>query len=89
MLEAILLESLLVSFSYAESLYALLILQLQVCLGCAILHQTENLENELGIFNEAAVATHLLILNFSFAYITFVLNFDELNFNNKTIDLYE
>jgi hypothetical protein len=85
--QAVVFEPLQVAFSDTEGLNALLIFEFQIGFGRAILDQTEDLEDQLGVLNEATIATDLFILDLCLAHVTFVLDLDELDFNNEAIDL--
>ena len=81
--EAIVLELALVLLSYSESLQAALILEFKTSLGCAILHQAENLDEEPRVLNDAPVPTDGLIGDIRVADFTFVLNLNELDVSDE------
>jgi hypothetical protein len=85
--QAVVFEPLQVAFGDTEGLNALLIFEFQIGFSRAILNQTEYLEDQLGVLNEATIATDLLILDLCLAHVAFVLDLDELDFNNEAVDL--
>jgi hypothetical protein len=85
--QAVVFEPLQVAFGDTEGLNALLIFEFQIGFSSAILDQTEDLEDQLWVLNEATIATDLLVLDLCLAHVAFVLDLDKLNFNNEAVDL--
>ena len=61
--QTVVLKSALVFLSHSECLNASFILEFQTRLGCTVLDLTKDLDIELGVLDEAAIATHLFILD--------------------------
>lgn len=86
-LQAIILELLLVLLRDAESFEDLIILKLQTGLRGAILNHTQHLQLKDRALYEAPVSANVFIADLRFANITFVLDLYEVDFDNEAAHL--
>ena len=87
-LQAIVLELLLVLVGDAESLDSFIVSEFQVCFSCAILYQAKHLDGEDRILKEASIATDWFIVYLSLTNFTLILNLYKLNLNYEPTYLY-
>ena len=52
------------------------------------MNKAQNLKIEGRILDKAPIPTHVFVCNFCFANVTFILNFDKININYKSANLY-
>ena len=82
-LQAIVLKLPLVFLRDAEGLKAALVLQFKAGLSCAVLHQAENLNEQLRVLDYAPVPANGLVGDVGAADFTLVLNLDELDIGDE------
>jgi hypothetical protein len=83
-LQTVVLELALVVLRHAERLEAPLIFELKTGLSRAILYQTEGLQLQNWVLDDAATATDGLVGEVGFAHLTLVLDLDELAFSDES-----
>ena len=83
-LHAVLFEFLLLFFGDIESFEDLIVLELKTGFGRTILNNTQNLEVENRVLDEASISANVLIRDFWLANIAFVLDLDEINFDDES-----
>ena len=83
-LQTVVLELALVVLCHTERLEAPLIFELKAGLCCAILYQTEGLQLQNWVLDDAATATDGLVGEVRFAHLTLVLDLDELAFSDES-----
>lgn len=77
-----------VCISYVKGFLNFIILKFHWSLSCAILNLAQNLKNKLRIFNWTPISAYRFIGSFCFAYITFILDFDEIYLCYKANNLH-
>ena len=82
-LQAIVLELSLVFLGDSEGLQAALVLELEASLSCAVLHEAEDLDEELRVLDYAAVPADSLVGDVGAADLALVLNLDELDVSDE------
>lgn len=83
MLEAIVLELALVFFSDTEGLQTSFILKFQTGFGCTVLYQTQHLNKQVRVFDDASISANGLIADISATHLALVLNLDELDVGDE------
>lgn len=83
-LQTVVFEKTLVLFWHSEGLQNSFILQFEWSFRSSILHLTQSLHVEFRVIDKATAATDWLIVEICIAFITLVVNFDELDFSNET-----
>ena len=83
-LQAIVLKLPLVFLRDTEGLKAAFVLQFKAGLSCAVLHQAENLNEQLWVLDYAPIPANGLVGNIRAAYFALVLDLDELDIGDKT-----
>ena len=84
--DAVILKLPLILLTDPERLKRPVIFEFKTRLHGAVLHETEHLEIELRIFDSASISAQLLVLNFYFADIAAVLDFDEIDIDDEAAD---
>jgi hypothetical protein len=84
--EAIVLELLLICLRYPKCLKNLVIFELQRGLGSTILYNTQHLKIQKRRLDKTSISAYIFIINFCFANITFVLDFNEIYIDDKATD---
>ena len=83
-LQAVVFEQTLILFSHSESLQNSFILQFKRSFRCSILHLAQSLHVKFRVIDKTATATNRFVIQISVAFITLVINLNELNLCNKT-----
>lgn len=83
MSQAIVLELSLVLFGHSKGLETSLVLELKTGFGCAVLHKTEHLDEQLWVLDYAAIATDRFAGDVGSANLTLVLDLDELDVGDE------